>query len=349
MKHLATIAAAVLLSGCSVTAGVIGKVGPEGNTYRGVATGYMDRTGTIDMTNADGVRCVGGFRYTGAKTGVGELRCNDGRTADIQFNGITHVSGYGYGTVSDGSPISFTFGLSEEESKIYLSAPPKASARTKSQRRRAASRTSSSGTGFFINTKGHILTNEHVVEGCATLRARTIGGSGLDAQVVATDSRNDLAVITTNTHVTAFATFGRSPNYRQGDRVVVYGFPLSSALSPSGNLTTGTLTALTGVKNDTRYLQISAPVQPGNSGGPLSDTQGTVIGVVSSKLNAIKVAKITGDVPQNVNFAVKDAIAKSFLQANSIPFSERKARASLSVADVGDVLKSFVVHIECRQ
>jgi S1-C subfamily serine protease len=74
--------------------------------------------------------------------------------------------------------------------------------------------------------------------------------------------------------------------------------------------------------DDSRYLQISAPVQSGNSGGPLLDQSGNLVGVVSAKLNALKVALKDGDLPQNVNFAVKAAILQTFLNSNRVPFQE---------------------------
>lgn len=204
-----------------------------------------------------------------------------------------------------------------------------------------------SGTGFLINTQGHILTNQHVVNHCSGLTARLPDGTTNAAQIVASDSWNDLAVVRVSAQVNSVATFNETSGYRQGDHVVVYGFPLAGALALSGNLTTGTLSALTGLGNDTRYLQISAPVQAGNSGGPLADDTGNIIGVVTSKLNIIKIFKVTGDIPQNVNFAVKDVVAKSFLQSHNIPFSQRNRTSHLSAADIGDDIKSYVVYLQC--
>jgi uncharacterized protein len=97
---------------------------------------------------------------------------------------------------------------------------------------------------------------------------------------------------------------------RQGDSVVALGYPLTGLLSSDVNVTTGVISALAGVRSDTRFLQLTAPVQPGNSGGPLLDMSGHLVGVVSAKLNAVAVA--TGDIPQNVNFALKGGVAKKF-------------------------------------
>jgi hypothetical protein len=84
----------------------------------------MDRTGTIDMTSVvdPSLKCVGQFRYTGSKTGVATVRCNDGAVAELSFNGLSTLSGYGYGKTSRG-PASFTFGLTPEQAAKYLTLP----------------------------------------------------------------------------------------------------------------------------------------------------------------------------------------------------------------------------------
>ena len=109
----------------------------------------------------------------------------------------------------------------------------------------------------------------------------------------------------------------------------MFGYPLAGALSSSGNTTLGNVTALTGMNDDSRYLQISAAVQPGNSGGAAIDESGRVMGVVVAKLNALAVARITGDIPQNVNFAIKVATLASFLEAHNVAYEAdtRDARA----------------------
>lgn len=90
----------------------------------GEAVGYMDRTGTISIQSAVNpeLRCAGEFRYTGARSGVATLRCNDGLEAVLSFNGLSSLSGYGYGRTSRG-PASFTYGLTPEEASRYLTLP----------------------------------------------------------------------------------------------------------------------------------------------------------------------------------------------------------------------------------
>ena len=174
----------------------------------------------------------------------------------------------------------------------------------------------SSGTGFFVTNKGHVLTNNHVIEGCSAINVAQTGSPSTRAGLIARDKTNDLAILKTDLEATA-VPFLR-PQVRVGESISVYGFPLSGLLSTSGNFTVGSVTAVTGLADDTRMFQISAPVQPGNSGGPVVDKAGNVTGVIVSKLNALNVAAITQDIPQNVNFAIKAGIAINFLSSNDI-------------------------------
>jgi serine protease Do len=166
------------------------------------------------------------------------------------------------------------------------------------------------------------------------------------AQVVARDEDNDLALLSATIHPPAVAALRLS--VRQGEAVAAYGYPLPGLLASGGNLTTGNITALSGIGDDSRYLQISAPVQPGNSGGPLLDGGGNVVGIVEGKLDATKVANAIGDVPQNVNFAIKASVVATFLDSNGIHYASEVSAADRSPADVADNARRFTVQVECR-
>jgi serine protease Do len=105
------------------------------------------------------------------------------------------------------------------------------------------------------------------------------------------------------------------------------------------------MTALAGIDDDSRYLQMSAPVQAGNSGGPLLDQNGNLIGVVTAKLNALKFKR---DFPQNVNFAVKASIVVNFLEANRIDYALGSSNAPLKSEHLADLAKSISVFILCK-
>ncbi|MGH6935366.1 MAG: tetratricopeptide repeat-containing serine protease family protein, partial [Methylocella sp.] len=132
------------------------------------------------------------------------------------------------------------------------------------------------GTGFFIS-EGVLLTNAHLVKGCSEAR---IGppGQRTTALVLARDDEDDLVLLRAATHPPAVAALRLSVLH--GDAFETYGYPLPGLLASSGNLPTGNITALSGIGDDSRFLQISAPVQPGNSGGPLLDGGGNVVGIV---------------------------------------------------------------------
>ena len=203
-----------------------------------------------------------------------------------------------------------------------------------------------SGTGFVISRQGHVLTNNHVVEGCMTIRTTSEGGKK-QLTVVGTDPGNDLALLKLPSPSPNIARFREGRNVRAGDGVVVVGFPLHGLLASEANVTTGTVSALAGIGNDTRFLQITAPIQPGNSGGPLLDQGGNIVGIVVSKLNAMKIAKVTGDIPQNINFAINGAVAKSFLDANSVEYEMASSGKRLESSDVGGQAKKFTLLLEC--
>ena len=205
------------------------------------------------------------------------------------------------------------------------------------------------GTGIVVSTTGHILTNQHVIDGCRSVTIKPIGGLPVTAAVVAEDARNDLALLKAAFKPAGVARIGAERLPRAGDPVVVYGFPFTGALASSGNVVTGNIAALAGLGDDGRFFQISAPVQAGNSGGPLLDARGNVIGVVNAKLDAARALKNWGDLPQNVNFAIKANLALNFLQARAVPlsFPDSTSSSSLDVGDIGEKAKSFTVLIVC--
>ncbi len=205
-----------------------------------------------------------------------------------------------------------------------------------------------SGSGFFVSAQGHILTNFHVVDGCETLKVSSSDRLRMDAAVVQVEKVDDLALLKVNTTPSASAEFRGSARLVQGETVTAYGFPLVGTLSSSGNVSSGLITALAGLRNNARELQISVPVQPGNSGGPLADQSGAVVGIVSSKLDALKTAKVTQDIPQNVSFAIKASAAIDLLSANNVDYKVSEATAILPTTELTRRLREYTIFIECN-
>jgi S1-C subfamily serine protease len=334
-------------AGCSVTTDVYGIMGDERDAFIGSATGYSDHTGTMEVDNGKGMRCVGRFALTSGESGHGLLTCNSGQRAIIQFNGLSRVSGYGFGSMDDGTPVKFTYGLSREQGSKYLG--PKTPAASAGGSAGSSSRVSN-GTGFYINRQGNVLTNAHVVNNCKEITLLRQGSVPVSASMVKADTSNDLAVLMAASPPSTIAAFRGGRAVRQGESVIAFGFPLPGDLSSGGSLTTGSVSALSGLHDDTRYLQMSAPVQPGNSGGPLLDTSGNVVGIVSSGLNALRTARLTGgSIPQNVNFAIKADVARTFLEFAGVGSETGGSGREFGTPDLGEKARGFSVQIECKR
>jgi len=210
--------------------------------------------------------------------------------------------------------------------------------------------TTFSGTGFFV-APDLIVTNWHVVSGCRQgIYVRYPDQNSFAAGVVGQDSANDLALLRAGTSGLAVVAFRLAP--RLGEAVATYGFPYHGILSSSGNFTLGNVTSMTGMGDDSRFLQMSTPIQPGNSGGPLLDMSGAVVGVVVAQLSAVNMMKVGNSVPQNVNFAIHAAVATNFLSIKGVKpellDTSSAAPQALSPSDVADMAKKFTVQVYCE-
>jgi S1-C subfamily serine protease len=208
----------------------------------------------------------------------------------------------------------------------------------------AQEKPTSSGTGFLVNSDGWLVTNAHVVEGCARIKVSSLG----DAIPRHVDVQNDLAAIQLSSPPAGVIGLAirRAPP-RLGEDVAALGYPLSDILSDSIKITTGNINSLVGVENDTRYLQISAPIQPGNSGGPLVDKAGDLLGITTATLGS-KYAAETGVLPQNVNFAIRASVLEVFLQARNLAHQTvENARAPLATPDLAEQVSRSVFQILC--
>jgi S1-C subfamily serine protease len=204
------------------------------------------------------------------------------------------------------------------------------------------------GTGFLISSSGHIVTNNHVINECVgDIHGNRVGESPTALRVVSTDETNDLALLQATGNFKDAVSI-RATAIHSGDPVVVIGFPFHGYLTSDFTVTTGIVSSLAGLFNDTRFLQISAPVQPGNSGGPLLDTTGTLVGVVAEKLNAIRMAKATGTIPENISFAVKTGALRDFLDNNVINYQTSNTVSELKTADIASAARSYTMLITCK-
>jgi S1-C subfamily serine protease len=203
------------------------------------------------------------------------------------------------------------------------------------------------GTGFLINTSGYILTNNHVVSDCVgDIHGNLANENAMKLRIVSADETNDLALLQAPKRFIASAVM-RETAVHSGDSIIAIGYPFHGLLTSDFTVTTGIISSLSGILNDTRFLQISAPVQPGNSGGPLLDTSGNVVGVVAAKINAIKFAKATGDIPENINFAIKTGAMRDFLDNSAISYQAAESGTELKAAEIANKARAYTMLISC--
>ena len=197
----------------------------------------------------------------------------------------------------------------------------------------------STGTGFFVNSNT-LLTNNHVVENCKNLKVvRT--GFKTTANIVSVDKNNDLAILKTKDNSNIVLKFQNDRKVRIGESVIAMGYPLGDLLGSNIKLTTGNISALNGLLNDFTKMQFTAPIQPGNSGGPLLNNKGSVIGIIYAKLK--------NNIAQNVNLAIKHNVAKMFLDANDIKYEINQNSEKKEVVDIAQDVKEGIVQIICTQ
>jgi S1-C subfamily serine protease len=196
----------------------------------------------------------------------------------------------------------------------------------------------SNGTGFFVSADGYVVTNAHVVEGCDDPKVVSGLAEPSVAQVLARDAQNDLALLKVDfapDHVAALRA-----SVKVGEEIAAFGYPLQGTLSTGGNFTTGNISALAGMRNDSRHLQITAPVQPGNSGGPVVDQAGNVIGVVVSGLGMHNKGAA-----QNVNFAININTLTAFLNSHGVSYVTETSGRPLPNVELAEKVQSIAVLI----
>ena len=197
------------------------------------------------------------------------------------------------------------------------------------------------GSGFFVGAGGYIVTNAHVVDGYDAPDIVFGSADPVEARVVARDGSNDLALLKVgmvSEHVACLRT-----GVKVGEEVAAFGYPLFGRLSSGGNFTLGNVSALSGMRNDSTQLQITAPIQPGNSGGPVVDRAGNLIGVAVSGY-----AQHEKGAAQNVGFAINISTVMAFLEANGVPYLTETSDATLRTVELADKVRAMTVLVVCR-
>jgi S1-C subfamily serine protease len=206
------------------------------------------------------------------------------------------------------------------------------------------SRGPGTGSGFAINAR-HILTNAHVVDGAREVK---VVGDALTApaEVIFSDPRNDIALLRVERDMAKVARFRWSLDIHLGEDIVVLGFPLQGLLGSGPQATGGNVSSLCGIGNDSSVMQFTAPIASGNSGGPILDTAGLIIGQVHASLNLDRI-RMGGGSAENINFGTKAPILRTFLATNGIDCTVSDDAAPRSRAEIVREGRGFIYCVRC--
>jgi S1-C subfamily serine protease len=206
---------------------------------------------------------------------------------------------------------------------------------------------SSSGSGIVVSRDGLVLTNQHVVNQCDAYEVIDDTNRRLKAALQSVDTANDLALLTVRESFPASAMIRKDATPKLGESVTVVGYPLVAVLGTRPSVGFGHVASTSGLRNNPGHMQISVPIQRGHSGGPVFDQAGNVIGVVVSKLDALKVAERLGDLPQNINFAIRGDVVRSFLDAHGAQFTASDSSTKLENTDIAARGAAVTVRVRC--
>ena len=196
----------------------------------------------------------------------------------------------------------------------------------------------SSGTAFFINNRGHLLTNNHVVEGC-TLNKIVYKNNDYEAKLIATDKALDLALLKTEINPKSFINFSKE-GANKLNKIYVAGYPLGKSLSDDLKITSGIVSSLKGYDDNSNEIQIDAPINPGNSGGPIINENGDLV--------AIAVSGLAKDQTEGINFGIKSSAAELFLKSNRVTPKKSMYGGLKDNVKLLEILEEATVYTYCN-
>ena len=317
---------------------------PDGDKYVGEWKGGLPH-GQGTGTWANGDKYVGEHK-DGKKHGQGTYTYANGRVWVGLFSDDNFVSGskYAAGEAPSGPPVA---------AKAPEPSPPPPQ--------------SDSGSGFFVSKTGHVITNEHVVKNCNRVTVGDNANKQAPADVIETDRRNDLALLKLSSldmasaetkslikkldiKIMPLAARGllRSEDVELGEEVMVAGYPFGDIFSDTIKVTRGIVSANRGMGDDTGQFQMDAAVQAGSSGGPIYDENANIVGVVVAQLDKLKVAKVTGSLPENVNFGIKASTVRQFLTSSGLPTKWSERSEGMSTKQLAKIADRQTLMVMCH-
>jgi S1-C subfamily serine protease len=197
---------------------------------------------------------------------------------------------------------------------------------------------SSSGTAFFVSNSGHLLTNNHVVEGC-TLSKISYKNNDYDTKLIATDKTLDLALLKADLKNKSYIDFA-SDEAKKMQKIYVGGYPLGKGLSDDLKISSGIVSSLKGFQDNSNEIQIDAAINPGNSGGPIINEDGELV--------AIAVSGLAKDQTEGINFGIKSSAAERFLKSNKLKANKSIFSSSKKNDQLLKILEEATVYTYCN-
>ena len=191
----------------------------------------------------------------------------------------------------------------------------------------SSSESESSGTCFAVSPNGDLVTAHHVVAGAKAIRVHLHDGRSSPAQVTSSAENIDVALLKVDLSTSSYVSLAKAASTKIGDRAFTLGYPVPDLLGAELKFTDGSISSLSGMQNDATLMQITVPVQPGNSGGPLMNEGGDVVGMITSSAAPAFFMKVTGTLPQGINWAVKAEFLAP-LMPKAPPLKSASSRAS---------------------
>ena len=307
----------------------------------------MNGQGTLIYT--DGTKYVGEFKEN-QMNGQGTLTYKDGRKYIGEFRwGEYHGQGaltYVDGRIDNGI---WNFGKLVEKNKAKTEIAKKNTKikkqKLKKKREKNTPISASSGTGFFISSEGHIVSNNHVIDSCHTVNIN-YQGDAKPAKVISRDRANDLALLQVDINPKDIFLIS-SNDAMLLEEVYVAGYPFGKSVSSSIKVTKGVVSSLSGLGDNFSNIQIDAALQPGNSGGPIINNEGKVIGVAVAKLDFKQTIKTYGAIPENINFGVKSSVVNSFVKSNNIKTNKSIKEKIINKKDLAEKIQNATVYLDC--
>ena len=263
------------------------------------------------------------------------LKINRGHTKEVEQR-IVELQDKKYNTAFDNKR-NFTVQLNKQV-RIYKGIDENNSINAKMLQ-------ASSGTGFAVSYDGHIITNHHVIDACQKIKIRH-KNEDIAAKLIAFDTVNDLAILKIDTKPSSVLpiSYG-NPEILQ--EIYAAGFPFGEKVSTTIKMTEGIVSSLTGFGNNYSHFQMTAALQPGNSGGPIFDDKGNVVGVAVAKIDKEYAIKNLGVIPENTNFGIKSSIVINFLESNSIGNLSSPLDYKASMTSLGKSVTDATYYVSC--